>query len=361
MLYLPQPLLPILDRDLGTQPAVTGLLITAALLGFAVAGLLHGGDPARTLRRAMWLTVAGSIVSALSPSIWVMLPARAAAGLGIGLMVAGGLAEVPRRLPPAVAGRVTGAMISGTAIGGLLGRAAGYIGLFVSWRWAFLVGGIGTLAIVSLSLRALGPPATLEARPPATGRAPLSLLLAGAFILFVSVGFFDLLPYRVVSPAVGLPPQVGDLVYVTFVLAAVLGVVGGRAVDRFGTRPVIVVTAIVEVPLMLAGLLPGLAPLTVAATAAITGTVVLHVAHSGWAATYGRAAVGRYLAGYYVGGAAAAPVCAYGFQVAGWSGVILPCLAVTVVVLLLAVTRQQPDRAQGQETESGIAPAGGAG
>src|SRR5262249_4249475 len=98
-LYLPQPLLPELDRDLGTSPAVTGLVMPAALLGFAAAGILPEGEPARTLRRATWLTVAASLIAALSPDVWFLLPARAAQGVGIGLLVAGGLADVPRRMP----------------------------------------------------------------------------------------------------------------------------------------------------------------------------------------------------------------------------------------------------------------------
>lgn len=87
-LYLPQPLLPELDRDLGTSPAVIGLVMTAALLGFATAGILPEGEPARTLRRATWLTVAASLIAAVSPNLWLLLPARAAQCAGIGLLVA---------------------------------------------------------------------------------------------------------------------------------------------------------------------------------------------------------------------------------------------------------------------------------
>src|SRR5918911_951339 len=151
-LYLPQPLLPELDHDLGTSPAVTGLVMTAALLGFAGAGLLREGEPGRTLRLAMWLTVVGSVGAALSPSISLLLPARAAQGVGVGLLVAGGLADVPRRVPRAVAGRFTGALISGTALGGLGGRVIGYTGNFLTWRGAFLLGAAGVLLLVLLSL-----------------------------------------------------------------------------------------------------------------------------------------------------------------------------------------------------------------
>lgn len=362
-LYLPQPLLPDLDHDLGTSPTVTGLVMTAALLGFALAGLLREGDPQRTLRRAMWLVVVSSLAAAASPNIVLLLAARFGQGVGVGMMVAGGLAEVPRRLPPADAGRVTGALIAGTALGGLLGRGFGYAGIFLGWRGAFLAGGAGVLAVCGLSLAWLARHAARGGprREVPAGRAPLSITLAGLFILFVSVGLFDLLPYRVTGAQFRLPPAVGDLVYLVFVPATFTGFLAGRAVDRFGARAVIVATAAAEVLLLLVGLAPSVPALVLGAAAAICGTVALHVAHSGWAAGYGRAAVGRYLATYYVGGALAAPVCAYGYGRFGWPGVVGPLVLVTAVVLLLALARQQPDRAQGQEPDLGIPPAGVAG
>lgn len=359
-LYLPQPLLPELDRDLGTSPAVTGLVMTAALLGFAAAGILPEGEPARTLRRATWLTVGASLIAALSPGVWLLLPARAAQGIGIGLLVAGGLADVPRRMRPAMAGRVTGAMIAGTALGGLGGRLVGYTGNFLSWRGAFLLGGAGVLFVVLLSLRALplAAPAAQRQRTTRTASSPLPLIVAGSFILFVSVGMFDLLPYRLGGAPFNLPPLLGDLVYLVFVPATFTSVVAGLAIDRFGRRAVILATAVIDVSLMLVGLFPSLAAIALAAAAAISGTVSLHVAHSGAAAAYGRATVGRYLTAYYIGGAAAAPLMAASYLRWGWPGVILPLCAATLIVGGLALFREQPHGAQDQQLDAGVTPAG---
>lgn len=363
-LYLPQPLLPDLDREFGTQPSVTGLAMTAALLGFAVAGLLREGDPARTLRLAMWVTVGGSLLAALSPAFAVLLVARAAQGAGVGMLVAGALAEVPRRLPHAEATRVNGALIAGTALGGLGGRAAGYTGLFLTWRGAFLVGGAATLLLVATALRWLGGSgggAASDSTPPPAGRVPLSLLAAGLFILFVNVGLFDLLPYRLTAPPFRLPARVADLVYLVYLVGSGFSFLTGMAVARWGARPVIVATALGGVASLLV-LLPGsLAAFVVGAAGTICATTGLHSAHSGWAATYGRAAVGRYLTAYYIGGAAAAPLTAATFQRWGWAGAVLPLAAAWALVALLAVARQEPDRAQRQEADRGLPPAGVAG
>ena len=358
-LYIPQPLLPELDRAFGTQPAVTGLVITATLLGFALAGLLGEGDPRRTLRRAMWLTAICCLVAAAGPNLWVVLAARFGQGLGIGLLIAGGLADVPRRLPPAVAGRVTGALISGTAFGGLLGRAFAYFAIILTWRGAMALGGLGLLALVGYGLHRLPRiEAGAAPQPRPAGSVPMSLVLAGGGILFVSVGLFDLIPYRLQGDPFHLPAAAADLVYLVFIAATVAGLITGRAVDRFGTGRVILAVSVMGVATLLLGLFASIPALVIAAAGGISGTVGLHVAHSGAAARYGRAAVGYYLAAYYLGGALAAPLMAAVYQRFGWAALILSLCGAWVVVAVLAAARKDPDRPEGQRPKADLAPAG---
>lgn len=180
------------------------------------------------------------------------------------------------------------------------------------------------------------------------GRYPFDVEL---FHLLLRAGLprrTDLLPYRLAGPPFNLPPLLGDLIYLVFVPATFTGVMAGRAIDRFGRRAVILATVVIDVSLTLVGLFPSLAAVAVAAAAAISGTVSLHVAHSGAAAAHGRATVGRYLTAYYIGGAAAAPLMAASYLRWGWSGVILPLSAATLIVAGLALARGQPYRAHVQ-------------
>jgi YNFM family putative membrane transporter len=346
-------LLPELDREFAISPAVSGLIMTTGLLGFAAAGLLPERDPRRMMRAALGLTVVGSVLAAASFALWILLCARVLQGLGIGLLLAGGLADIPRRLPPQLAGRMTGALVAGTALGGLLGRAIGYVGLFATWRAAFLLGGAGALLLVWLSLRALplGQPPH-PARPGYEGRrAPLSLLAGGLFILFANVAMFDLLPYRLAGPPFHLPPYLADLVFAVYIPASIVSMLTGRAIDRFGERAVTVAVGAGTAVTLAAGLLPSLAGITVAAAASIWGTIAFQVGHSGAAAAYGRAAVGRYLAIYYVGGALGAPLAGATYLRWGWTGSLLPLIAATALVGALALKRAPLARA-GQQAHS---------
>lgn len=359
-------MLPVLDRAFGTPPPVTGLTMTAALLGFAISGLLPEGDPERTLRRAMWLVVIASGLAAASPLFAVLLTARAAQGLGVGYLIAGGLADIARRHPGASGGRLTGSMIAGTAIGGLLSRLTGYSALWLGWRASFAIGGVLALGLVSFALnRPHGAPRhsdpVLAGRsgpdrresPPASGRTPAGLVIAGLGILFVNIAVFDLLPYRLATRPFDLPPAIADFVYLAFVPAMITAGIAGRAIDRFGARATVLATVLLGIGCLLLGLLPWLGAAAVMATGSISGAVALHTAHSGAAAAQGRVAVGRYLTAYYVGGALAAPLMATTYQRLGWSGVVLPLCAVWMAVGLLAAfsppSRWRPGSGQGAQ------------
>jgi YNFM family putative membrane transporter len=348
---------------LGTSPTVTSLVITAPLIGFALAGLLPEGRPRRTLAVATIVTLLAGAVAAASPGIWLLVAARLVQGLGIGFLVAGGLADIARNMPQAIAGRLTGWMIGGTALGGLLGRGAGYAGLAVSWRGAFLLAAAALLVTVTLALRSLPPENASRAEAPSSrrARAPLRLILPGLGILFVNVGMFDLLPYRLTGPPFRLPALLADLVYVTYVPATFVAQLAGRAVDRFGARRVNVAVALGGAALLLGGLWESAAAAVFAGLVAISGTTGLQVASSGAAARYGRTAVGRYLAAYYVGGALAAPVLASVYSRAGWPAAILLMSAAWLAVALVAAAGQEPDGAEVQGAELERPPAGGFG
>jgi YNFM family putative membrane transporter len=316
--------------------------MTAGLLGFALAGLLPGGDPSRTLRRAMWLIVVSSAVAALSPDFAVLLLGRAGQGIGVGLLVAGGLADIARNHPVARGGRLTGALIGGTAIGGLISRLTGYSALWLGWRAAFGLGGLLALGLLSLALNRLArTPADAEGAAVVSrregGGAPVGLVLAGLGILFVNVAVFDLLPYRLAAAPFNLPPALADLVYLAFAPALLSAGLAGRAVDRFGARAVVLATVGLGIGCLLVGLIPALPAVAVMATGSVSAALALHTSHSGAAAARGRVAVGRYLAAYYVGGALAAPVIATAYQAWGWTGAVLPLCAAWAMVGVLAL------------------------
>ncbi|GAC1579321.1 MAG: MFS transporter [Candidatus Dormibacteria bacterium] len=336
-LYLPQPILPILDAAFHTRPVVTGLTMTVALVGFAVSGLLPEGDPERTLRRALWLIVGGSALAAVSPVIVVLFVARGMQGVGVGLVIAGALSDVAKRHSAKVAGTLTGAVIAGTAIGGFASRLLGYMAIFTNWRVAFAVDGVVVLAAMTYALPALRSGEPIASTHLPHPRLPWGLICGGLGILLVNIGMFDLLPYRLEGAPFHLPQFQADLVYLAFIPAVFTAGLAGWAVDRIGARRVVVIAVALGGTLMLTSLWTSVSTTAVAAVASIGATTAIHTCYSGAAASHGRGAVGRYLAAYYMGGAAGAPIAAAAFQAWGWTGALVVLLTAWVLVAAIAI------------------------
>ena len=313
--------------------------MTFGLLGFAVSGFLPEGDPRRGLKIAIGLILVSSAAAVLAPNLAVLLAIRSLQGIGVGMLIAGGLADVARRMPPGEAGRYTGALVAGTAIGGLLSRLTGYSALFIGWRAAFAVGAVGTLLLAGLAVATLPHEnIAFDWKPRHDRRVPWKLVGAGLGILFVNIAVFDLLPYRLEGAPFHLPPVLADLVYFAFVPATIAAGIAGRGVDRLGARAVVLLACGFGLLLILSSLSDSILTTALAAVGSICCTVALHVAHSGAAAAHGRRTVGLYLAAYYVGGAAAAPLAAFAFGHLGWVGMVVPVCAALVAVSLVTVS-----------------------
>ncbi|WP_292240725.1 MFS transporter [Mesorhizobium sp.] len=282
--------------------AITTLIVSVGRLG-DIAGRR------RLLLAGLFLFTAASVLCGVAPTLWLLIAARAAQGLGAAIMMALTMAVVGETVPKARTGSAMGLLGTMSAIGTALGPSLG--GLLIAgagWRAIFLVNvPLGLLAVV-LAYRYL--PA--DRREPKTDRAGFdvvgTLLLAlalGAYALAMTIGhgdfgplnmallvaatfgagFFVLVEARVASPlirlaafrdavlsaslamnalvatvmmatlvvgpfylsrALGLNAAVvGIVMSIGPVISALSGVPAGRIVDRFGA-PFMVIVGLIE-------------------------------------------------------------------------------------------------------------------
>ena len=165
--------------------AITTLVVGAGRLGDAVGRkrLLLGG--------ILLFTVA-SVLCGIAPTLWLLIAARAAQGLGAAIMMALAMAFVGEAVPKARTGSAMGLLGTMSAIGTALGPSLG--GILISgagWRAIFLVNvplGILALLLVHRRLPADRPrPGTDRAGFDALGTLLLGLAL-GAYALAVTIG-----------------------------------------------------------------------------------------------------------------------------------------------------------------------------
>ncbi len=275
--------------------AITALIVGVGRLGDIVGRrrLLLGGVAVFTL---------ASGLSGLAPTLWLLIVARAAQGLGAAVMMALTMAFVAETVPKARTGSAMGLLGTMSAIGTALGPPLG--GALIAgfgWRALFLINvplGILTYGVARRHLPAdrkattradarFDVPGTLVLASTLTAYALAMTIGRGHFGLLngvlllaaaLGVGAFAMIETKVASPlirpttfrdpslssnlitnglvstvmmttlvvgpfyltrALGLDPAVIGLVMaVGPVVAAISGVPAGRFVDRFGARPV---------------------------------------------------------------------------------------------------------------------------
>ncbi|MGX1768541.1 MFS transporter [Dietzia sp. NPDC055343] len=157
------PLLALLPSILNTSAVNASWVVTITLLAGAVAGPVMGrlGDlyPKKyVLIGCTAVMVLGSVLCALSGSLWAMLIGRALQGVGIGVIPIG-IAAMREILPPARLGPAIALMSSSLGVGGALGLpAAAALAQYGSWQWMFwgsAIMGLGIMLLMAVRLKTL--------------------------------------------------------------------------------------------------------------------------------------------------------------------------------------------------------------
>jgi predicted MFS family arabinose efflux permease len=259
------------------------------------------------------------------------------------------------------------AYITGNVASNLVGRLAaaaavdhfGLVGNF----YLFALLNLSGAALVYFGLGA-APPAGI-ARPNSpfghwlghlrNARLRVSFAI-GFLILFAFIGTFTYVNFVLVRPPLSIGMMSLGLVYLVFLPSVVTTPLAGRAVTRYGTRPVMwaaLLLALVGLPLLLVAqldwMVTGLALVAVGtffAQATATGFV-------GRAATVDHgSASGLYLASYFLGGLMGAAVLGLLFDRFGWAACVCGIGCALGAAALLATSMQT-----GKRTNERTAPA----
>lgn len=327
--------LPTLVRDLQTNFATVQwvvlaylLTLTTLMLGIGRLADIRGKKPIYVTGFVIFTV--GSVLCALSPTVYWLIGFRVLQGIGGAMTLALGAAIVTEAFPPQERGRALGMLGSVVSIGVVTGPLVGGVLIGVaSWHWIFLVnlpvGIIGTVVaqrfvpaiqppggqrfdyvgavLLLISLLSLLLGLSLVQEVGFTQALPLTLLTSGllvllgfigwelrvadpmidlrlfrhrlfsinlgtGFLTFVAIaGIFLLMPFYLQN-VLGYPIQlVGPLQAVIPVMMGIMAPISGTLSDRYGVRPITVAG--------LAALLMGyLALTTLSATTTTLGYIV---------------------------------------------------------------------------------------
>ena len=362
-LYGPQSLLPSLAREFGATPGEISLTITATILAIAISAPFAGAiadvlGRKRVIAAAMIVATIPLIMIALAPSLHALIFWRFMLGLALPPIFTVVIAYIGEEWPPAQAMSVMGVYMAATSVGGFAGRfVSGLLADLVGWRVGFLITAAMTLAC-GLAVAAILPHERNFTRSEGlavSGRQMLAHLrnpqllatyAVGFGTLFTFVALFTYVNFVLAAPPFDLPPTLLGAVFVTYLAgaAAVLGL--GRAIARFGRRPLVVGAIALWACCALLTLVPSLPAIVAGLAVAACGGFLVQATSTGYVALTAESgrtsAIGFYAATYYVGGSIGAVLPGLTWSAGGWPACVAMVLAMQAfmaAVILLAWKR----------------------
>ncbi|MFI9354561.1 MFS transporter [Streptomyces lydicus] len=244
-------ILGLVARDLDVSVPAAGQMVTVFALSYAVLAPVLATAAARWPRRRLLLTAltvftVANALSALAPSYPVLLATRVLAAAGAALYTPTANAVATTLVPPERRGRALATVLGGMTVATALGVPLGtYLGR-TDWRLTlWLVVALGAAAFLGLALLMRELPAPAAAPDLRARLAPLRnrrVLVAAAttLVFFLALNAVYIYLGTAVRPATGGDAGRLSLVMLVSGVTSVAGNwLGGRAVDRFGVRVVL--------------------------------------------------------------------------------------------------------------------------
>ncbi len=357
-LFATQAILPSLAQHYRVTPAAMGFAVNASTIGMAISGLAVALFSRRIDRRlGILLSLAclsiPTALLAIAPDLGVFTALRVVQGLFMSAAFTLTLAYLGEQCSAKDAAGAFAAYITGNVASNLVGRlvsagVADHLGL--AWNFYVFAGlNLAGAALVCFTLRRT-PPMAATGKPAGSALAAWAMHLRnlplrasfgiGFCILFAFIGTFTYVNFVLVEAPLALSPMQLGFVYFVFLPSILTTPLAGRAVNRFGTRPVFwgaLGLAGLGLPLLL---LPSLPAVLAGLALVAVGTFFAQAAATGFvgrAATADRgSASGIYLACYFLGGLTGSAVLGQLFDRLGWAACVASIAAALGLAGLLA-------------------------
>lgn len=351
-LYSPQGVLPQISSSLGVGAASAALMVSACTIGLAV-GVIPWSIIADRIGRVKAMSVSVTMSSVLGlltplvPTFHLLLGARLLEGLVIGGVPAIAIAYLTEEIAPEHAARAAGTFVSGTSIGGLVGRVvAGPITDIATWRVGVFTVAVlcaaAAVAFVKLAPQSRGftPPNGFSANPEGSLahrllvnlRSPrqLTLFAQGFLLMGGFVAIYNYLAFRLTAAPYHLPMTVVSLIFFAYLAGTCASTFAGALATRFGRKAVLLTAIAIMITGVVITLCANLFLVLVGLAVSTVGFFGAHAIATGWA---GRAApVGKAQASslynlfYYTGSSVIGWFGGVALEHAGWTGVALTVL-----------------------------------
>jgi predicted MFS family arabinose efflux permease len=359
-LYCTQPLLPLLTQLFHASKTGVGLTVSAATLGVALSSPIFGALAERLPRKRV---IVGSLIgvsvptllAATSTSLAQLIFWRFLEGLAIPGIIAIVVTYIGEEWPPDRMALIMSFYVSGTALGGFIGRvSAGILADWFSWRVSFLV--LGTVALAGAGAVALWLPRGRR-RPPSSS-TPLSFFsqvwallhrrrlvatfAVGFNVLFSLVGVFTWITFHLAAAPFRLSTAALSSLFFVYLVGLVVTPAAGFLITRVGLRAGIGGAILCSMAGVLLTLVPSLYVVILGLALVCSGVFIAQTAsqsHLRVAAPPGSrvTAAGLYFTCYYLGGTAAGVLPGAFWALGKWPACAAFIVAMQAVALTIAL------------------------
>ena len=362
-LYCTQPLLPLLARLFHASKTGVGMTVSAATLGVALSAPVFGALAERLARkRVIVVSLLGvsvpTLLAATSTSLAQLIFWRFLQGITVPGIIAVVITYIGEEWPPDRVPLIMSFYVSGTALGGFIGRvSSGILADRFSWRVSFLVLGAASLAGAA-AVAAWLPHGRQRAHQPATNTIGLGFLyqVQGLFhsrrlvatfavgfnVLFSLVGVFTWITFHLSAAPFLLSTTALSSLFFVYLIGLLITPAAGYLITRVGLRAGISGAILCSIVGVLLTLAPSLAVVIAGLTLLSSGVFIAQTAsstHLRVAAPAGArvTAAGIYITFYYLGGAAAGVIPGAFWAIGGWPACVGFIVAMQAVALAIAL------------------------
>ncbi|MCW2539814.1 MAG: putative arabinose efflux permease, family [Frankiales bacterium] len=345
LLYFTQALLPAIGTSFGVGPAESSLTISCATGALALAilplsSLAESLGRIRVMRIGLAAACLLALAAAVAPDFWLLLVLRALAGVALAAVVAVAMGHLGDEVHPSGIGAAIGLYVSGTSLGGILGRLIpGLVQDTASWRWAVVVlTACSGLAVAGFFV--LLPPARRFEPQPLDFAVHLGAirdllrdgrirrLCAVAFLLMGGfVACYNYLGYRLIAAPIQLSSTLASLLFLAYLAGTVSATVAGRLADRIGRRAVASGGIAVAVAGLLLTIPDQLGCITAGLLIFTAGFFAAHSVASAWigqlAEQHRAQGSALYLMAYYLGSSSLGSGIGLVYLHGGWTATVI--------------------------------------
>jgi MFS transporter, YNFM family, putative membrane transport protein len=333
------------------------MTVSAATLGVAIAAPVFGALTERLPRkRVIVVSILGvsipTLLAATSTTLAQLILWRFLQGIMVPGIIAVVVTYIGEEWPPERVALIMSFYVSGTALGGFMGRiSAGILADHFSWRISFLALGLASLAggaaVAAWLPHGHRRPPKTSASPPAfihqvramfRNRRLVATFAVGFNVLFSLVGVFTWVTFYLAAPPFSLSLTALSSLFFVYLIGLVVTPFAGYLITRIGLRAGIGGAISCAIAGVLLTLVPSLPIVIIGLAALSSGVFIAQTAsqsHLRVASPPGArvTAAGIYITCYYLGGTAAGVVPGAFWAFGKWPA----CVAFIVLMQLIAL------------------------